>query len=168
MKQNTLKVSITEFTRPGDLPEKDQELVDAAFKSAQKAYAPYSGFTVGAALRLKNNMIITGNNQENAAYPSGLCAERVAMFYAASQYPDQVIETIAVVARADGTDLLEPATPCGSCRQVMAEYEQLHKHSMRVIMATKSGKTILVEGMGNLLPLAFLAKNLGKKSAGRG
>lgn len=163
MKQTNLKVKITEFSKPGELTLQDQELVDAAFVAAHKAYAPYSDFTVGAALRLKNNLIITGNNQENAAYPSGLCAERVAMFYAMSQYPDQAIETIAIVVRADdGVDLSEPATPCGSCRQVMAEYEHLHNTPMRVIMATKSGKTNLVDGMENLLPLAFLAKHLKK------
>jgi cytidine deaminase len=162
MKEKSVKVSITEFSSKNDLPKPDQELVEVAFEAAGRAYAPYSGFTVGAALRLRNNQIVSGNNQENAAYPSGLCAERVAMFYASSQYPGQAIETIAVVARADGVDLSEPATPCGSCRQVMAEYEQLHKNSMRVIMATESGKTILVEGMENLLPLAFLGEHLKK------
>jgi cytidine deaminase len=163
MKQNTIKINVTEFSNAAELPAPDQELVKIAFEAANRAYAPYSGFTVGAALRLHNNVVVSGNNQENAAYPSGLCAERVAMFYASSQHPDQAIETIAVVARAGGTDLSEPATPCGSCRQVMAEYEQLHKTSLRVIMATESGKTILVEGMDNLLPLAFLAKHLKKK-----
>ncbi|HHN47661.1 MAG TPA: hypothetical protein ENN08_01775 [Bacteroidales bacterium] len=105
-------------------------------------------------------MIVTGNNQENAAYPSGLCAERVALYYASAEYPGQAVDTIAVVARADGMDLPEPVTPCGACRQVMAEYEQLSKKKMRVILATESGKCILVEGMENLLPLAFLAKHL--------
>lgn len=162
MKQNTIRINITEFSHAAELPAPDQELVKVAFDAAKKAYAPYSGFTVGVALRLHNNVVVSGNNQENAAYPSGLCAERVAMFYASSQYPDQAIETIAVVARADGIDLPEPATPCGSCRQVMSEYEQLHKTNLRVIMATESGKTILVEGMENLLPLAFLAKHLKK------
>lgn len=157
-----------ELSNRDELSKPDQELVDAAFESARRAYAPYSGFTVGAALRLRNNAIVTGNNQENAAYPSGLCAERVAMFYASSQYPDQAIDTIAIVARADGIDLSEPVTPCGSCRQVMAEYEQLHQNNLRVIMATLSGKTYLVKGMENLLPLAFLAKNLSKKDSGEG
>lgn len=162
MKENTLKVKVTEFSNSGELAQSDQELVTVALAAAHKAYAPYSGFAVGAALRLKNNVIVSGNNQENAAYPSGLCAERVAMFYAASQYPGQAIETIAILARPGNTDQSEPATPCGSCRQVMAEYEQLHKTNMRVIMATESGKTILIEGIGNLLPLAFLAKHLKK------
>lgn len=107
-------------------------------------------------------MIITGNNQENAAYPSGLCAERVAMFYASSQYPAVAVETIAVAAISGGEDLDEPVTPCGSCRQVMAEYEQLQKKPLRVIMASGKGKCLLVEGMDNLLPLAFQARHLRK------
>ncbi len=160
MKQDSITVSITEFSTRGEMPVQDQELIKAAFAAAKKAYAPYSGFTVGAALRLANNLIVAGNNQENAAYPSGLCAERVALFYASAEYPGQAIDTIAVVARTDGMDLPEPVTPCGSCRQVMAEYEQLSKKKMRVILATQSGKCILVEGMENLLPLAFLAKHL--------
>jgi len=160
MKQDSITVSITEFSTPDEMPVHDQELIKAAFVAAKKAYAPYSGFTVGAAVRLANNLIIAGNNQENAAYPSGLCAERVALFYASAEYPGQAVDTIAVVARADGMDLPEPVTPCGSCRQVMAEYEQLSKKKMRVILATQSGKCILVEGMENLLPLAFLAKHL--------
>lgn len=162
MKQNTFNVKITEFRTTDDLPEKDKELVEAAFTAAANAYAPYSGFTVGAALRLKSNMIVTGNNQENAAYPSGLCAERVAMFYASSQYPGQSVETIAVVAPKAVAGLDEPVTPCGSCRQVMAEYEQLQKKPLRVIMTSGKGKCFLVEGMDNLLPLAFQARHLRK------
>ena len=162
MNTKSIQISLTEFENAAQLSSGDMELVKAAFTAASQAYAPYSGFTVGAALRLQNGMVITGNNQENAAYPSGLCAERVAMFYAASQYPEQAIETIAVVARADGLDLSEPATPCGSCRQVMAEYEQLHGKKLRVIMATENGKILLMEGVENLLPLAFLAKHLSK------
>lgn len=162
MKQSIFKVTVKEFDNPDELIPSDKALVRTAFDAARKAYAPYSGFTVGAALRLTNGVVISGNNQENAAYPSGLCAERVAMFYAASQYPGIAFEALAIVARADGVDLSEPVTPCGSCRQVMAEYEQLNEAGMRVIMATESGKTILVEGTENLLPLAFLSKFLGK------
>jgi cytidine deaminase len=162
MKQDSITISITEFNAPGEMPDQDQELINAAFAAAKKAYAPYSGFTVGAALRLANNLIVTGNNQENAAYPSGLCAERVALFYASAEYPGQAVDTIAVVARVNDADLSEPVTPCGSCRQVMAEYEQLSTNKMRVILATEMGRCILVEGMENLLPLAFLAKHLNK------
>lgn len=162
MKQSIFKVHVTEFDGRDELTAPDRELVRTALDAAGNAYAPYSGFTVGAALRLTNGIVISGNNQENAAYPSGLCAERVAMFYAASQYPGVAIEALAIVARADGVDLSEPVTPCGSCRQVMAEYEQLQETPMRVIMATEAGKVILIEGTGNLLPLAFLSKFLSK------
>lgn len=160
MKHVTLNVCISEFDSVNELQPSDQELVVAAFKAASNAYAPYSGFTVGAALRLENGVVITGNNQENAAYPSGLCAERVAMFYASSQYPGKTVETMAIVARANGKDLSGPATPCGSCRQVMIEYEQLQSRKIRMILATESGNGMIIEGMDNLLPLAFLAKHL--------
>lgn len=162
MKQQTLNIHVSEFNSADELQPQEKELVDAAFKAASNAYAPYSGFTVGAALRLENGIVITGNNQENAAYPSGLCAERVAMFYASSQYPGKVVESIAIVARANGDDLPEPVTPCGSCRQVMIEYEQLQSKKLKVILATQYGKGLIVEGMDNLLPLAFLARHMRK------
>ena len=162
MKDSTFQIKITEFDRSSDLPASDQDLVHQAFKAARKAYSPYSGFAVGSALRLANGVLVSGNNQENAAYPSGLCAERVAMFYAASQYPGIAIESIAIVAQDGNADLKEPVTPCGACRQVMVEYEQLHQVDLRVILATESGKCIVVDGMENLLPLAFLKKYLSK------
>ncbi|NLN94714.1 MAG: cytidine deaminase [Bacteroidales bacterium] len=160
MKENTFQIKMTQYDHRKELPFADQELVNLAFEAAQNAYSPYSGFAVGAALRLANGVVVTGNNQENAAYPSGLCAERVAMFCAASQYRGIAIESIAIVAQNENFDIHEPFTPCGACRQVMVEYEQLHQVNLRVILATKSGKCVVVEGMENLLPLAFLAKYL--------
>jgi len=160
MKQQTFNVHINEFESVNELQNSERELVEAAFKASLNAYAPYSGFTVGAALRLENGVVVTGNNQENAAYPSGLCAERVAIFYASSQYPGKVVESIAVVARANAEAISEPVTPCGSCRQVIIEFEQLQNKKIRVILATQYGKGFIIEGMGNLLPLAFLARHL--------
>lgn len=102
----------------------DRELIDAACQATRRSYAPYSHFSVGAAARLSDNTIVTGTNQENAAYPSGLCAERTTLFYANSQYPDQAVETLAIAARNEcGEFLEEPIPPCGACRQVMLETE---------------------------------------------
>lgn len=160
MEQRKLTINITTLSSINELSENDRQLVEAAFEAATRAYAPYSGFTVGAALRLANNEVVTGNNQENAAYPSGLCAERVALFYASAKYPKVAVESMAVVARADGLDLDEPVTPCGGCRQVMAEYEHHQDQPMRVIMATEKAGAIIVDGIENLLPVAFVSKYL--------
>ena len=101
----------------------DRELIDAACQATHRSYAPYSHFSVGAAARLSDNTIVTGTNQENAAYPSGLCAERTTLFYANSQYPGQAVETLAIAARNEcGEFLEEPIPPCGACRQVLAEF----------------------------------------------
>jgi cytidine deaminase len=160
MEHRQLTINITTLSSINELSESDRHLVEAAFEAATRAYAPYSGFTVGAALRLANNEVITGNNQENAAYPSGLCAERVALFYASAKYPKVAVDCIAVVARAGGKDLDEAVAPCGACRQVMAEYEHHQEKPMRVIMATEKAGAIVVEGMESLLPIAFVSKYL--------
>ena len=106
-----------------ELNAADRELLDAARQATYRSYAPYSHFSVGAAARLANNIIVTGTNQENAAYPSGLCAERTTLFYANSQYPDQAVETLAIAARNErGEFLEEPIPPCGACRQALVEF----------------------------------------------
>lgn len=131
-----------------------KNIIDKAKSITEKAYAPYSGFHVGAAILLANGEIITGNNQENAAYPSGLCAERVALFYANAQYPDIAIEAIAIAGYHDGDFTKEPCSPCGSCRQALLELEDKHKHPIRVIMYGKN-KIYELESVNNLLPLSF-------------
>ena len=118
----------------------DRELIDAACQATHRSYAPYSHFSVGAAARLSDNTIVTGTNQENAAYPSGLCAERTTLFYANSQYPGQAVETLAIAARNEcGEFLEEPIPPCGACRQVMLETEKRFKRPMRVLLFGKTG-----------------------------
>jgi cytidine deaminase len=107
-------------------------------------------------------MIVTGNNQENAAYPSGLCAERVALYFAQSKYPGNAVECIAITAHSPSFEIDEPVPPCGACRQVMAEYEDRHTKPMRVIMAGTAGKVIIADGMEHLLPLRFNADKLKK------
>lgn len=133
----------------------DRELMDAACEATQRSYAPYSHFSVGAAARLDNGTIVTGTNQENAAYPSGLCAERTTLFYANSQYPDQAVTVLAIAARNERGEFLEdPIPPCGACRQVMLETEKRFKHPMRILLFGKKGIYEL-RNVGALLPLSF-------------
>jgi cytidine deaminase len=162
MKMKELTIFYSEFNNPGELLKEDSDLFAEAEKAISRAYAPYSGFKVGAAALLGNGEIITGNNQENAAYPSGLCAERVALFFASSQFPDVPVKTIAISAIADKFQFEGPLAPCGSCRQVMAETENRFHKKLRVIMKGISGKIYLVEGVNNLLPWMFIADELKK------
>ena len=140
-----------------ELNAADRELLDAARQATYRSYAPYSHFSVGAAARLANNIIVTGTNQENAAYPSGLCAERTTLFYANSQYPDQAVETLAIAARNErGEFLEEPIPPCGACRQVILE---LGGKDLQVVLANLKGD-VAVYAASELLPGAFDAGDL--------
>jgi cytidine deaminase len=153
-KQETKNISTSYdvYVSINDLEEKDQFLLEKAREAMENAYAPYSKFKVGAAVDLDNGIIITGNNQENSAYPSGLCAERTAVFYASSQYPHQKISSIAVIAQNNS---VEPVSPCGACRQALAEYELKFKHPIRVILGSSSGKVYVLNSVESLLPLMF-------------
>lgn len=157
-KQETknINVSYDVYQNISDLEEKDQCLLEKAKEAMNNAYAPYSKFKVGAAVELDNGIIITGNNQENAAYPSGLCAERTAVFYASSQYPNQKINTIAIIAQNNS---VEPVSPCGACRQALAEYEYKFKNPIRVILGS-NGKVYILKSVESLLPLLFDRNNL--------
>ena len=148
-------ISIEEFKSQTELPDQDADLLSAARENAKKAYAPYSNFQVGAAVLLANGQIITGNNQENAAYPSGLCAERVALFYAQSKYPDVAVKAIAVTAISSKIDISSPIPPCGACRQVLTEYENRHHSPMRVILQGERGSIVTLNSASDLLPLKF-------------
>ena len=152
----TINLNYTEYASLLELPNSDRLLVEQAKQSAKNAYAPYSKFKVGAAVLLKNGEVITGNNQENAAYPSGLCAERVAVFYAMANHSKEKIEAIAIVAFSEDSVLKTPPFPCGSCRQVLAEYEYRQKEPIRFIFHAQSGKTIVIEGVDNILPFPFV------------
>jgi cytidine deaminase len=160
MLKKEININVEEFDGMHELAAEDRQLMELAENSLNDAYAAYSHYRVGAALRLSNGKIFTGNNQENAAYPSGLCAERVAMFYARSQYPDEIIETVAIAARADNFTIQEAVAPCGSCRQVMAEYQNQQKGPMRVIMKGEKGPIVAVDSVEALLPLMFHAEEL--------
>jgi cytidine deaminase len=137
-----------------ELNQTEKNLIDVAKEASFKAYAPYSGLKVGAAVLLANNEIISGNNQENAAYPLGLCAERIALFYANARFPDVAIEAIAVAACVNGDFLSEPITPCGGCRQVILEAQMRYNHPIRIILYGKR-KIYFVEKITDLLPLNF-------------
>lgn len=143
-----------------DLDKKDAELLLAAQKMVKTAYAPYSEFHVGAAVLLENDKIIAGNNQENAAYPSGLCAERVAIFYASAQYPKVAVKAIAVTVKSKNMVVTEPLSPCGACRQVIAEYENMSQKPIRIIMSGEKGAIYIAKSIESLLPLMFSKKYL--------
>lgn len=137
-----------------ELPEADQRLIDRAIAAAGRAYAPYSRFHVGAAVLLQNNLIVEGNNQENAAYPSGLCAERVALFYASASHPEVPVVAIAIVAMREEKLTENPVTPCGSCRQAFMETEVRFNNPIRVIMHG-TAQTLVVDTTKSLLPFKF-------------
>lgn len=137
-----------------ELSVADQTLMTAAMEATERSYAPYSHFSVGAAALLANGTVVTGTNQENAAYPSGLCAERTTLFYANSQYPDQPVTTLAIAARTERDFIPTPIPPCGACRQVILETEKRYDHPIRILLY---GKECIYEihGIGDLLPLSF-------------
>ena len=154
MKTREIKILVQEFDSLNELPEQDQKLITAARTASENAYAPYSKFQVGAALLLENGEIITGNNQENVDFTDGLCAERVALFYAHAKYPGVAVKSIAVTANNSNGILEEPVQPCGSCRQVMVETEVRFNQPIRIILDGKRGIQVL-DGADSLLPLAF-------------
>ena len=151
----TLVINYQEYAGVDALPDADRALVEAAAKAAEGAYAPYSQFHVGAALRLADGTVVCGNNQENAAYPSGLCAERTALFAASAGRPEardyEALAIIGVNARGERCE----ASPCGACRQVMAEYEQRQGHPMRVVCYVGKECTRVFPSVAALLPFGF-------------
>lgn len=142
-----------------ELSKADQELLAAAKEATTRSYAIYSKFSVGAAARLSNGTVVTGTNQENAAYPSGLCAERTTLFYANSQYPDQPVDVLAVAARTESDFITNPIPPCGACRQVMLETEVRYKHPFRILLYGKE-EIYEINRVGDLLPLSFDASTM--------
>ncbi|MFZ4723815.1 MAG: cytidine deaminase [Paludibacter sp.] len=142
-----------------ELSAQYQILINKAKEQVQNAYAPYSGFQVGAAIQLENNMIFAGSNQENSAYPSGLCAERVAMFYANSQCPEIPVKTIAIAAFTKGKFLPRPVTPCGSCRQVLLETEMRYENDITILLYGTE-EIFMIENVKQLLPLCFEKSSL--------
>jgi len=155
MKILSLNANIEVYESAEVLPKADKKLLKAAKKAMKDAYSPYSKFKVGAALRLKNGKVIIGSNQENAAFPVTLCAERVAIFAAAAQYPNEPIEAVAISAESGSRTVDKPVTPCGSCRQVIHESEYRFNHPIRVILHGETGEVYVLNTIKDILPLTF-------------
>ncbi|PVX52046.1 cytidine deaminase [Balneicella halophila] len=152
--EKKIQLDYQEYSSENELSETYKKLVLASKKATENAYADYSNFKVGAAVLLDNDKVITGNNQENAAFPSGLCAERVAMFYANANYPENSVEAIAIVAKSTNGFLPYPAAPCGACRQVLLETEDRYNKPITVILYG-SKKIIVIPNVKFLLPFFF-------------
>jgi cytidine deaminase len=162
MKELSITNTYLEFDSINDLDSADKDLLLKAVEASKKAYAPYSKFHVGAAILLENGEIVSGNNQENAAYPSGLCAERVAAFHASSQFPDAKFITIAITANSKEFNINAPIYPCGACRQVLAEYEFHFEKDIKIILMGETGKIHVVNNVKTFLPLMFTPNDLTK------
>ncbi|MCF6357801.1 MAG: cytidine deaminase [Draconibacterium sp.] len=160
MYKRELKIFVLEFDSISEMSETDRELILSAREAAENAYAPYSKFQVGAALILENGELVKGNNQENADFTDGLCAERVALFYANANYPKSKVLSMAVSAKNANGLLQEPAQPCGSCRQVLVETEVRFNNPIRLIL-DGAKKIMVVESAESLLPFAFKPDALG-------
>lgn len=144
-----------------ELEQQDQKLLNVAVKARKRAYSPYSKFNVGAAILLENGEIFSGNNQENASYPSGLCAERVAIFYASAKYPGITIKAIAISATSENYVVNKPAAPCGNCRQSISEYEIKQNAPISIVMSGETGQILKCSSISDILPLAFNNSFLG-------
>jgi cytidine deaminase len=155
MKEITISSKFSVFETVQELPNDIQDLMAQAVAMRKKAYAPYSQFRVGAALLLDNGKVVLGSNQENAAYPSGLCAERVAIFQAGALYPDAKIVKMAISAASDTNTTQTPIPPCGACRQSIAEYESRQDYPIEIYFMGEIGIIYKSDSLKNLLPFMF-------------
>ncbi|MEG1839543.1 MAG: cytidine deaminase [Bacteroidaceae bacterium] len=153
MKELIIKTCI-KVCKYNELCVEDKALIDQAVEATKRSYAPYSKFSVGAAALLANGVTVTGTNQENAAYPSGLCAERTTLFYANSQYPDQAVTALAIAARTERGFINHPIPPCGACRQVILETEKRYQQTIKILLYGAE-HIYIIEGVAGLLPLSF-------------
>lgn len=161
MEQKALTIEYKVFKNLSELDPTIQKLCEASENALTTAYAPYSNFKVGTAIELEEGKIIQGSNQENVAYPSGLCAERVALFTIGSQFPNAVIKRMAITARTKKFQITTPVTSCGSCLQVMAEFEQKQKSPIQVIFYCLGGEVVVVNSVKDLMPFSFVEDRLG-------
>ncbi|TDQ28947.1 cytidine deaminase [Zeaxanthinibacter enoshimensis] len=155
MQKKKVTFELEIYNSQEELSVLDRELMQAAVLARENAYAPYSGFKVGAAVLLANGEIVIGNNQENASYPSGLCAERVAVFQAGARFPGIAVKTIAISVNSVRRVVDTPAAPCGNCRQAIAEYEQRQTEGIEILMMGSTGEVYKSASITDLLPLAF-------------
>jgi len=163
LENKELKIEYRQAKSAQELSAQDQDLFKKAIEAMGNAYAPYSLFKVGCALLLANGEVVKGSNQENMAYPSGLCAERVALFAASANFPGVPVKTLAVVAKPITEDESMTVSPCGSCRQVMVEYERIQHEPMKIITGSVNGPIFITENANAMLPLAFFDAGLTKK-----
>lgn len=155
MEKLSITTTFTVYPSVGELPADVAQLMEKAVAVRETSYAPYSKFHVGAAILLDNGEVVLGSNQENAAYPSGLCAERVAIFYAGAVYPQAKIMKMAISAAAEAKVVTDPIPPCGACRQSIAEYELKQDTPIEIFFMGEEGKVYCSESLKNLLPLTF-------------
>ncbi len=155
MKKLQVTTTYTQYESLDELDSEVQELMHIAIEARKKAYAPYSKFNVGAAILLDNNQIVTGNNQENAAFPSGMCAERVAIYSAGAKYPENNIQIIAISANSSKHKVTQPIAPCGACRQSISEYENKQKEPINIYFMGETGSVIKINSLKDLLPFGF-------------
>ena len=155
MKSDTIEIAYSVFSDREELPLEDRRLMEKAQAASLSAYAPYSEFRVGAAVLLENGETVLGNNQENVSYPEGLCAERVALFSAMAQYPKEQIRAVAVYGNPMNDTLNQYVTPCGGCRQVLAECEQRNGSNIRILCGGTASEILVVESAKHLLPFNF-------------
>ena len=153
--EKKIVIDYKEFSDVSFLDEIEKELVLRARLIAEKAYSPYSKFNVGAVVLLENGQIIEANNQENAAYPSGICAERVALFFAGSNFPSVPVKTLVITSKGDLLNENQFITPCGACRQVMLESENRQNESMKVVLTSQNGRVLVFNSAIDLLPFSF-------------
>ena len=155
VKKITIETHLEVFESVDTLPKDIQELMNKAQQARENAYAPYSHFMVGAAIKLDSGEIVLGNNQENAAFPSGLCAERVAAFHAGATYPDAILKHMALTVRSLNHTVAVPTPPCGACRQALAEYEVKQRSPIAIYFMGETGKVVKANSIKELLPLIF-------------
>lgn len=155
MQKRKITFEISVFDSINNLSQEDKELMQIAVEARKNAYAPYSNFQVGAAVLLENGEVVIGNNQENASYPSGLCAERVAVFQAGAKYPGVKIKSIAITATSKNYVVEKAAAPCGNCRQSIAEYEQKQGTPITIFLMGEKGEVLKCDSVADILPLAF-------------
>ena len=155
MKKHQLVFNYAIYPSIEKLEKVDLDLMQIAIEARKNAYAPYSNFQVGAAVLLDNGEIVIGNNQENAAFPSGLCAERVAIYQASARFPNVVIKKVAITATSKNYVVEKAAAPCGNCRQSMIEYEQKQNQPIEVLLMGEIGEVLKINSILDILPLAF-------------
>ena len=160
MTEHEIKIKFEEYTSIAELDKADSDLCAEAVKAMKNSHSPYSKFRVGTALLLQSGRVVYGSNQENVAYPSGLCAERVALFNWGANYPKDPIEAMAITASTDEFELSQPVGSCGSCLQVMAEYEKKQNKQIKYILFCNNGPVRIVTGIESFLPFLFFENRL--------